>query len=240
MIPSDTSIPSDNAVLAGTVKLYERHLFICTGQTEWPAHIEQDGGFAQALVQTIAAAGAVAAGANMAQQVKVTACDLPPSRPGSFDLLVFPDGLRYRGVTEANLPVLVADHLAGDQPSSHLIHTPDTGRYIFVCTHGQRDARCGQCGPPLAARLTAELAARGLAQFVTVSRTSHVGGHVYAGNVLIYPGGDWYGYVTPDNVPRLVETTIVNNHILPDLWRGRLGLTPEQQINLHVVLTNHP
>ncbi len=234
MLP-DASLPPDYAALAGTVKLYQRHVFICTGTQTWPAHIEQDGGFVQALVWAVAAAGT-----NLALPVKVTACDLPSTQPDGFDLLVFPDGVRYLGVTAAHLPTLATHLLAGIQAAPPLPHAPDAGRYVFVCTHSQRDARCGQCGPPLAARFTAELAARDLAQPVTVSQTSHVGGHAYAGNVLIYPGGDWYGYVTPDDVPRLVETSIVGNHILPDLWRGRLGLTPEQQIDLRAALISRP
>ena len=231
MLP-DAALPPDNAALAGTVKLYEQHLFICSGQQTWPAHLEKDGDFGQALVWAIAAAGA-----DLALSVKVTACDLPSSQPDGYDLLLFPAGLRYLGVAAAQLPALAADLRAG---SPSLPHAPDRGRYIFVCTHGLRDARCGQCGPPLAARFTAELAARSLAQPVTVSQTSHVGGHAYAGNVLIYPGGDWYGYVTPDDVPRLLETAVLRRRILPDLWRGRLGLTPEQQIDLHNALTSRP
>lgn len=232
MLP-DASLAPHNAALAGTLKLYERHLFICTGQQTWPAHIEQDGGFAQALVWSLAAAGA-----NLALSVKVTACDLPSSQPDGFDLLLFPDGWRYLGVTAAHLPALAEDLRTGSASAPRLPHAPDAGRYVFVCTHGQRDARCGQCGPPLVERFTTELAARGLERSIIVARTSHVGGHAYAGNVLLYPGGDWYGYVTPDDTPRLIETAVLGGDILPDLWRGRLGLTPEQQMALHATLTN--
>jgi anti-anti-sigma factor len=78
----------------------------------------------------------------------------------------------------------------------------------------------------------ATLEACGLSAQVTVRRTSHVGGHKYAGNVLIYPGGDWYGYVTPGDIPRLVEQHILGGQIVRDLWRGRMGLSPEEQLRL--------
>jgi hypothetical protein len=103
-------------------------------------------------------------------------------------------------------------------------------QHNFVCVHGNRDARCGACGPPLVERFTAELEALGLADKVTVRRNSHLGGHRFAGNVLIYPGGDWYGYVTPDDVPRIIDQHIVGDHIVTDLWRGRMGLSPGEQI----------
>ncbi|KAM1015270.1 hypothetical protein ACFX13_045844 [Malus domestica] len=50
---------------------------------------------------------------------------------------------------------------------------------------------------------------------VFVTACSHIGGHKYAGNLIIYsPGSDgsitghWYGYVTPDNVPELLDQHI--------------------------------
>jgi (2Fe-2S) ferredoxin len=56
-----------------------------------------------------------------------------------------------------------------------------------------------------------------------------VGGHEYAGNVLIYPGGNWYGYVTPADIPRIVDQHLVQGQIVWDLWRGRMGLSPQEQ-----------
>ena len=84
--------------------------------------------------------------------------------------------------------------------------------------------RCGYCGPILAKLFTQQVAARGLAGAVTVRRTSHVGGHEYAGNVIVYPEGDWYGYVTPADVDRILEQHVLGGEIVDDRWRGRMGL----------------
>jgi hypothetical protein len=165
----------------------------------------------------------------LALKVKVTACDEPTNGPG-YDLLVFPDGVRYRGVREADLNALIEDHLVGDRVSERIHHERLSGHHVFVCTHGNRDPRCGMCGPPLVDGLCEALEAHGLSDSVTVRGASHVGGHRFAGNVLIYPGGDWYGYVTPQDVPRIVERHIVGGEILVDLWRGRMGLTPQEQL----------
>jgi (2Fe-2S) ferredoxin len=54
---------------------------------------------------------------------------------------------------------------------------------------------------------------------------------MFAGNVLVYPTGDWYGYVTPADVPRLVEN-VAERQIVADLWRGRMGLTQQEQVDL--------
>jgi (2Fe-2S) ferredoxin len=222
MIEQSVSLP-------GTVKFYERHLFVCTGHWDWPERIEMGGGFLQTLAEMI---GLYAA--EMPLKVKMTACNGLEPGPGltavGHDILVFPDMVRYVGVETADLETLVRDHLVGDEVSDRLRHEPLTGQHVFVCVHGRRDERCGQCGPPLVDRLQAELNKRGLTDGVTIRRTSHVGGHAFAGNVLIYPGGDWYGFVTPEDVPRLVEDHLVGGNIVTDRWRGRLGMAPEAQI----------
>ncbi len=220
--------------LPGTVKLYGRHLFLCTGAADWPAHIEEDGGLAQALNQAIQARSQA-----LAVPVKLTACDAPSAGPG-LDLLVFPDRIRYLGLTEADFPVLIDDHLVGDRISSCLRWEAAPGSFIFVCTHAARDARCGECGPPLIQRLAAELIAHELSEAVYLHRSSHVGGHKYAGNVLLYPPGDWYGYVTPADAPRLVQQAVLDGQIVADLWRGRMGLSPDEALRLAGALSAGP
>jgi len=72
---------------------------------------------------------------------------------------------------------------------------------------------------------------------------SHVGGHKFAGNIIIYGGrgscaasaftGDWYGCVTAESVARIVEEHIRDGKVVKDHWRGRMGLTIEQQKELY-------
>lgn len=60
------------------------------------------------------------------------------------------------------------------------------GAYVFVCAHGSRDKRCGVCGPVLIEKLKEEIESRGLRDQVFVAACSHVGGHKYAGNLIVY------------------------------------------------------
>jgi (2Fe-2S) ferredoxin len=57
---------------------------------------------------------------------------------------------------------------------------------------------------------------------VNVRATSHVGGHKYAGNVIIYPAGVWYGYVRPEDADRLAREHLGEGRILADLHRGSM------------------
>lgn len=169
--------------LADTVKFYQRHLFVCTGTVDWPAHIETAGGFTEALHTTLAAHAG-----ELALAVKLNACDeqsrgRPMGADTGVDLLVFPDNVRYLGLQLADIPVLVQDHLIGNRVPERLPHEPLTGQHIFVCVHAARDVRCGYCGPILARLFEAEINRLGLNAVVHLHRTSHVGGHQYAGNV---------------------------------------------------------
>ncbi|PPQ95474.1 hypothetical protein CVT26_008502 [Gymnopilus dilepis] len=61
-----------------------------------------------------------------------------------------------------------------------------------------------------------------------IVKVSHVGGHKYAGNCIIYtPSGSgiWYGRVTPHDVDSIVDNTIIKGLILPPLLRGGLNLS---------------
>jgi hypothetical protein len=111
---------------------------------------------------------------------------------------------------------------------------PITKPTILICGHGGRDQRCGILGPILASSFRAELQRRGIE--ADVAQISHIGGHKYAGNVIVYlpPSleghalrgtGIWYGRVGPENVEGLIEETVVQGRVIVDLLRG--GITME-------------
>ncbi|KAI0087243.1 Sucrase/ferredoxin-like-domain-containing protein [Irpex rosettiformis] len=118
--------------------------------------------------------------------------------------------------------------------------------HIYVCTHGQRDCRCGETGVAVYDALREEVQRRSLQDLVQVGGVGHVGGHKYAANVLVYPYGDWLGYVTPADVPGVLDkvlnlrsslaatpfSTTSTPPLCPQFWRGRMGLDKEQQLHL--------
>lgn len=51
--------------------------------------------------------------------------------------------------------------------------------YLYVCTHGSRDCRCGDTGGKVVEALREEVEKRGLKRQVKIAETAHVGGHKY-------------------------------------------------------------
>ncbi|KAK3685586.1 Sucrase/ferredoxin-like-domain-containing protein [Podospora appendiculata] len=133
---------------------------------------------------------------------------------------------------------------------------------VLICGHGGRDQRCGVFGPVLRDEFEARLpelgvevltgpveadgpldgakalegAASGRAYSARVGLISHIGGHKFAGNVIVYlpPGmktaegeahplaghGIWYGRVEPRHVQGIVAETILNGRVISELFRG--------------------
>ncbi|KIL55740.1 hypothetical protein M378DRAFT_63694, partial [Amanita muscaria Koide BX008] len=118
--------------------------------------------------------------------------------------------------------------------------------HILICTHMARDCRCGVRGGAFARTVHEQIVQRGL--FIgdgekkvrlRLGEVGHVGGHQYAPNVLIYPFGDWYGVLAPEQVSTILDElaplgkterplfTSVKDH-----WRGRMGMSKEEQASL--------
>ncbi|XP_057466209.1 uncharacterized protein LOC130773752 [Actinidia eriantha] len=221
--------------LGGTVDCYDRHVFLCYKNPQvWPPRIE--AAEFDRLPRLLSAALAARKG-DMKKQTRLTICEgHDGTETSNGDVLIFPDMVRYRRLTHFDVDTFVEEVLVKD--GEWLPGTPEAlrGFYIFVCAHGTRDRRCGVCGPPIITRFKEEIEFHGLQGKVSVSPCSHIGGHKYAGNVIIFGlsingevTGHWYGYVTPDDVPVLLEQHIGKGEIVDFLWRGQMGLSEEDQ-----------
>ncbi|KXS12398.1 hypothetical protein M427DRAFT_59551 [Gonapodya prolifera JEL478] len=205
--------------------------------------------------------------------IKITACDIPSASSGeqatvaafnshdarntneAFDLHVFPDHILIHDVSRTSLPLL--SEFLSSEPSEHGASVPPiplswtplnrkTTR-LFICTHGERDCRCGETGEAVYQKLATWARSRGDTE-VEVWRTSHVGGHQWAANVIAYPSGDWFGNLTPTTAVGVVgslQSTAERSAgsqdqeqeqklTIPwDAWRGRVGLSQVEIERLH-------
>ncbi|KAG4433697.1 hypothetical protein IFR05_010836, partial [Cadophora sp. M221] len=135
---------------------------------------------------------------------------------------------------------------------------------VLVCGHGGRDMRCGVLGPVLRGEFERQLEGRDVRVLkgavdvggesesellgneshqeedakvsARVGLISHIGGHKFAGNVIVYipPGmktvdvkpselagcGIWYGRVQPKHVEGIVRETVLGGKVIEDLFRG--------------------
>ena len=99
---------------------------------------------------------------------------------------------------------------------------PKFTSHIFVCCNQREPGhKRGCCDPDgeheLRECFKRELKRRKLGPLVRANQSGCLDQCELGPTVVIYPQGIWYGHVTPDDVPRIVEETIVNGRILADL-----------------------
>jgi (2Fe-2S) ferredoxin len=161
-----------------------------------------------------------------------------PLPEGTIEVWSFPEACRYAVTDVVQLPHLVqciaSDSVASDTteiappPGASWPSIPRTRfghgqTFIFVCTHKRRNNNCGIAGPILMDQFRETLQQRNITN-VHVFSTSHIGGHRFAGTIIMYPGGDCYGRVLPCHVDAIIDQHILGGRVLTSLWRGRLGL----------------
>ncbi|KAG8470425.1 hypothetical protein KFE25_008846 [Diacronema lutheri] len=228
--------------LPGTCTPHDKHVFVLVAEapSAWPAKWEESSGLPSALSNALKARKA-----EIRLKVKLTAAtalaDAGDAREG--DILVFPEGIRVRNCSVANVDAVIdllacvrtlGAGLTVEPAGARSAAQASGGRdaAVFVCAHTARDKRCGVIGPVLAEVFEDELRAGGRSD-VRVRLCSHVGGHKYAGNAIVYAAseGHWYGYVDPAAAAEIVREHIVRGTplIRAKLWRGQVGLSEDEQ-----------
>ena len=125
--------------------------------------------------------------------------------------------------------------------------TPIKHITILICAHASRDSRCGILGPLIRDQFNTYLKTitprspyeKTILANVQIYLCSHVGGHNFAGNVLIYTPptvgneavvvegvagtGVWYGRVEPKHVEGIVRETLLGGRVIEELYRGGVG-----------------
>lgn len=99
---------------------------------------------------------------------------------------------------------------------------PVAGPVYAVCTHGRHDKCCAKFGLPVFCELRDRVGERAW-------QCSHVGGDRFAGNVVVFPYGLYYGRVTPDDIPELLRHSEAGQVWLPG-YRGRSGVSRPVQV----------
>jgi (2Fe-2S) ferredoxin len=99
---------------------------------------------------------------------------------------------------------------------------PKFTSHIFVCCNQREPGHSRGCCDPQGSQelrdcFKSELKRRKLGPLVRANQSGCLDQCELGPTVVIYPQGIWYGHVTPADVPRIVEETILGGRILADL-----------------------
>jgi hypothetical protein len=125
---------------------------------------------------------------------------------------------------DADLPALAAQRFEG-------VGEEVAGPLYLVCTHGKHDPCCAREGGPLFRAL------KGSGD-EAVWECTHIGGDRFAGNLVCFPHGMYFGRVTPAEGPRVAEA-YARGHIALHRYRGRSAFPPAVQAAEEEVRRRH-
>ncbi|KAJ5577385.1 uncharacterized protein N7459_006349 [Penicillium hispanicum] len=224
--------------LYGQIKEFHSHVLVATGRTDWKEKVEQEkGSLMEAFDQPSAK--------SRLGRIMVSASNIPSPDRSSDDggsnppatLLLLPSFTYVDSVTPSDVPHVInrfidnsIDELHGDGAvvsGTGISARPCELDYvILLCSHRRRDARCGITAPLIKRELERHLRPRGLDRDVDDSRpggagiffVSHVGGHKFSANVLVYRKKErqmiWLARVRPEHCEGLVKYTILQGKVV--------------------------
>lgn len=104
---------------------------------------------------------------------------------------------------------------------------PSFERHVFVCINERpADNPRGSCkakgGVDVRDRLKAELSARGISKIIRANNAGCLDQCEHGVTIVVYPEQVWYGNVTVEDIPEIVEQHLVGGEVVTRL------LIPEQ------------
>jgi (2Fe-2S) ferredoxin len=95
-------------------------------------------------------------------------------------------------------------------------------RHVFVCINERPASHPKGCclekgSAAIRDTLKAELQKRGLARIVRANNSGCLDACAFGPSMVIYPEGIWYGGVKEEDVPEIIEQTIMRGTVIPRL-----------------------
>lgn len=218
----ETLSPSTDAM--PWIKGHARHIFVTTRDEPgtWSAYPELQGPALDLDVSIMAHNKSTKSPSSRILSNTCFPIHPPRTLEDDDECLVFPSG------TRSTIHSTLAELTRGDG------HQELHGPQIFICSHGARDSRCGLASTLLTPRIKSWVQRYGRGR---VYATTHLGGHKFAGLLLVYlPSTEtkdekdgewscaWYGKVTPDNLDCVLDSTIRDRKVVPELVRYTSGI----------------
>ena len=225
--------------LANSVNFYSRHFSVSTGDYNWPSTTREDVRYGSGGKGPFHLSQFVVDWAAALKPNKSVMCTKSSHISTSPCVHVYPDNLKV--TFNSNTPSLdqvgqfQSQWILSNKPLDFITieELPPETVHIYICCHAARDRRCGVIGKLLISTMReyflsppADLEPALKPLDIQVFGCSHVGGHKFAGNMMMYrpswKQGIWYGRVLPQDIDEIVRETLLEGKIIGRHWRGGL------------------
>ncbi|KAH7342932.1 Sucrase/ferredoxin-like-domain-containing protein [Rhexocercosporidium sp. MPI-PUGE-AT-0058] len=224
--PKGFKIEEDDK-LYGHVNGWSTHVLVATGKTDWVRDVADEKGSLMEAIEKKADVK-ISNGKLMLSASNIPTPTHSPDYAEPTTVLLLPAFMIIENVTPTSVNTLISEYINKAPtnmtplgPVSIPASLPDTlptaeqltsrpsphRALILLCSQKTRDARCGQSAPLLRKELERHLRVCGLYRDLDDERPggvgiyfiSHVGGHKYSANVMVYRKANAFGL---DNVER--------------------------------------
>jgi Sucrase/ferredoxin-like len=193
--------------LAGSVKPYGRHILISTGNIDWMHSIdENDGSITQGIHRGLYNTEYGGRKRDGEVRIVLSNTSFAPSMIGSdrTEVMLMPEWKLIREVSLETSSMFVQRFIDGGGVGigQFGVETLPFHSIVLICSHAKRDKRCGVTSKYLVKAFESGLRRRDIYRSFDDTRTeaqggitgggtvvgclSHIGGHKFAGNVIIY------------------------------------------------------
>jgi len=243
----------DQGSMVGSVERHRRHL--CIGQSvppsQWPKDVKDlEGGYIGQLTRVLKEKKDAIGYAVKLTSASVVTTTVSADPNHTADWYLFPDQIKLSSVNIDQIEhviqtLFVEDHSVIkikdktktiDEQLKEEANLPVfdenikcermNGLWLLVCCHYQRDERCGVIGPMLIDEVEKYAREINRVDDIHALKISHIGGHKFAGNVIVYPSGTWYGRILSCHIPLLIDAYTSSSADLKSklqpLFRGHL------------------
>ncbi|KAJ5115864.1 hypothetical protein N7456_000212 [Penicillium angulare] len=233
--PSKVKIETSRP-LYGQIKEFHSHVLIATGRSDWKEKVEHESG---SLMEAFDQSSAK----SKLGRYMVSASNIQPNDHSAAEdytkpttLLILPSFTFVDSVSSSDVPNVVQNFI-DTSPENTALSTAsglnarpcELDYVILLCSHRRRDARCGITAPLIKRELERHLRPLGLDRDADDTRpggvgifyVSHVGGHKFSANVLVYRKKEqqmiWLARVRPEHCEGLVKYTLLQGKVVhPD------------------------
>ncbi|XP_044716268.1 sucrase/ferredoxin-like domain-containing protein [Hirsutella rhossiliensis] len=259
--PRGFSVDVDDR-LYGQIKAWSTHLLVGTGKTDWVRDVTHEKG---SVMEAVEKADAPSNGRLMLSASNMPTPHDTSDYSEPTTVLLLPAFTLVHNVHPLNVPTLLGDlvdkaptsispldfaalprSLPSRDPSIPALTTAPCphSAVILMCSQRTRDARCGQSAPLLRKEFERHLRPLGLYRDLHDERPggvgiyfiSHVGGHKYSANVMVYRRPNAFGQDEGDSKEPVGGGEAANGHGETDqgaaqcIWLARVR--PEDCENL--------
>ncbi|QGA19505.1 hypothetical protein EYB26_007194 [Talaromyces marneffei] len=252
--PDKFHIDSESKIY-GKIKPFATHVLVATGKSDWVSKPEWERGtIVHALCEANSKERLMVNASNLTAPEDKSSTSSADGKENATTVLLLPSFQFIDNVTVPYVPELVSRFIDNDDSNTSLTPTeissssslkprPCPHDYVvLLCSHKRRDARCGISAPLIKKELERHLRPAGLYRDANDERpggagiyfVSHVGGHKFSANVLVYRRQEeqliWLARIRPEHCEGIVKYTILQGKVVHPEVQLRGGFDRERGV----------